>query len=231
MTKVVFLILTFNRLQYTKETLESLFKNKYSFHLCIYDNGSSEPGLIEYLKNIKNKESRIIDLQFSKINSGLSIPTNSFWKAHKDIYPYLGKIDNDTIIPEDAVARLVDIMDNCPNVAICHGHHWFDVNFSQKRLKNINGRLLLKIRWGGGCFYLIRSSIVHKFGYIPEKHGKMGGWTEYQNKVRRRGNNIVYAYPLIKVRHLGDKLSGRVEEEKNYTEYNNLIKEIRRRKN
>jgi len=228
MTKVIFLMLTFNRLKYTKESLDALLYNKYPFHLVIHDNGSTEAGMIDYLREMKEKEPRIIDIIFSRENLGLSIPTNDFWKNYMYRYLYLGKIDNDTLVPEDGVERLVDIMDHCPEVAICHGHHWFDDNFNPKRLKNINGRLLLKARWGGGCFYLIRSSIIHKFGYIPTCYGKMGGWTEYQIKLRRRGKKIVYAYPLVKVKHLGDIRSCRSEETEDYRKYYEEIKEIKR---
>jgi len=230
MVKAIFLMLTYNRLQYTKEALEALLKNKYPFHLVIIDNGSTEKGMIDFLKLIKDENDKIIALKLEKENSGLTQPTNWFWKEYKNSYPYLGKIDNDTVIPEDGVERLVDIMDHCPDVAICHGHHWIDDNFPQRRLKHINGRLLLKTRWGGGCFYLIRSSIIHKYGYISTKYGKMGGWTRYQINVRRRGEKVVYAYPLVKVKHLGDPVSGREEERTIYKEYYEYIKNIRREK-
>ena len=227
-SKVIFLMLTYNRLQYTKEALEALLKNEYPFHLVIIDNGSTENGMVEYLKSMKERESRIIELKFNKENLGLAKPTNYFWEQYKDKYPYLGKIDNDTVVPEDAVERLVDIMDHCPDVAVCHGHHWTDDNFPQRRLRQINGRLLLKAKWGGGCFYIIRNSIIHKYGYIPVKYGKMGGWTRYQIKLRRRGEKIVYAYPLVKVKHLGDPSSGRTEEKTIYKEYYESIKRIRK---
>lgn len=210
--KVIFLMLTYNRLQYTKETVKALFKNKYPFHLVIVDNGSTEEGMIDYLKSMKETDSRIVELKINSENLGLAVPTNDFWAKYKDKYPYLGKIDNDTIIPEDAVERLVDIMDHCPDVAICHGHHWLDDDFPHRRLKSINGRILLKAKWGGGCFYLIRSSIIHKYGYISAKYGIKGGWTRFQIKVRRRGGNIVYAYPLVKVKHLEEHLSDKNEE-------------------
>ncbi len=221
-------MLTYNRLAYTKEALESLLSNREDFHLVIHDNGSSEPGMIEYLKNIRSKDKRIVGLRLSEKNLGLSITTNEFWKDYKDLYPYLGKIDNDTVVPEDAVERLVDIMDHCPDVAICHGYHWYGENYSLKRLINVNGRVLLRTKWGGGCFYLIRNAIVAEYGYISNKHGMMGGWTRYQIKVRRRGNRIVYAYPLVKVRHLGEAQSGRNEGKREYEAYNREIINIRK---
>ncbi len=223
-------MLTYNRLQYTKETLEALLKNRYPFKLVIYDNNSTEKGMINFLKKLKNDDSRILEIYYSEKNRGLSTPTNDFWKKYYRYFPYLGKIDNDTIIPDDGVERLVDIMDHCPKVAICHGYH-FHYKDSMERtmqyLSKIDGRLLLKVRWGGGCFYAMRSSIVHSFGYIPTKYGKMGGWTEYQIKIRRRGYKIVYAYPLVKVKHLGDIHSGRKEETSDYLEYNKHVKKIR----
>jgi GT2 family glycosyltransferase len=230
MTKTIFLMPTYNRFTYTKEALESLLKNREDFHLVIYDNGSTEQGMIEYLQKIRSDDKRIIDLRLSEKNLGLSVPTNQFWKDYKHLYPYLGKIDNDTVVPEDAVERLVDIMDHCPDVAICHGHHWYDENYSPKRLIHVTGRVLLRTRWGGGCFYLMRSTIVGKYGYISTRHGRMGGWTRYQIKVRRRGNRIVYAYPLVKVKHLGDFKSGRDEEKGAYESYNREIKIIRKAK-
>jgi GT2 family glycosyltransferase len=230
MTKTIFLMLTYNRLTYTKEALESLLSNREDFHLVVHDNGSSEPGMIDYLKKIRSNDKRIIDLRLSEKNLGLSVPTNEFWKGNKDLYPYLGKIDNDTVVPEDAIERLVDIMDHCPDVAICHGYHWYGENYSTKRLINVNGRVLLRTKWGGGCFYLMRNAIVRKYGYISTNYGKMGGWTRYQIKVRRRGNRIVYAFPLVKVRHLGQAHSSRDEEKGVYEAYNREIINIRKRK-
>ena len=203
MIKIIFIMLTYNRLDLTKKSLESLLKNKYPFHLVIHDNGSTEEGMIEYLKEMKIKDERIVDLTFSRENLGLSKPTNAFWEKYYRKYPYLGKIDNDTVVPEDGVERLVDVLDHCPHVGICHGYHGKEKDDAFGVLTEIDGRLFAKARWGGGCFYAMRSSIVNKYGFISTKYGLKGGWTRYQIRVRKRGYKIVYPFPLVRVNHLG----------------------------
>jgi cellulose synthase/poly-beta-1,6-N-acetylglucosamine synthase-like glycosyltransferase len=194
----------------------------------IHDNGSDEPGMADYLMGAKERDGRILDVTLSERNRGLSAPVNEFWSRYRDAYPYLGKIDNDTMIPEDGVERLVDIMDHCSSVGICHGFHWFAEDFPRKRLRSIDGRLLLTARWGGGCFYAIRSSVVQRFKAIPSDKGMMAGWTHYQIRVRRRGHRVVYAFPLVRVKHLGDFKSGRPEERLDYKSYNARILKLRR---
>ena len=228
MTKIIFLMLTYDRFQYTKKSVAALLANDFAFHLAIHDNGSTEPGMIDYLRGLKASDRRVLDVHFAGENLGLPAPTNAFWERHIDSYPYLGKLDNDTLVPEDAVERLVDILDHCPRVAVCHGHHWSGVNFPARRLVNVDGRLLLKAKWGGGCFYGIRSSVVRRFGRIGISYGKMGGWTRYQIKVRRKGWKVVYAYPLVRVRHLGEAASGRPEEHGQYISYYGEIGRRRR---
>jgi GT2 family glycosyltransferase len=227
-TKIAFLMLTFNRLRYTRESVESLLANDFPFHLAIHDNGSTEEGMIDYLQDLQRREERVVDLTLAGENLGLPLPTSTFWDRYLDHYPYLGKIDNDTIVPPDGVERLADIMDHCPRVAVVHGYHWLDDRFDRRRLKDIDGRLLLPGRWGGGCFYLIRSSVVRRFGGISEKYGKMGGWSRYQIRLRRRGHRVVYAYPLVRVTHLGHQGSGREEESGRYREYNEMVRGLRR---
>lgn len=228
MTKIIFLMLTYNRLGYTKESIAALLANDFPFHLVIHDNGSTEPGMAEYLVDLKAQDARIVDVSVSGKNLGLPVPTNAFWDRYAGLYPFMGKVDNDTLIPDDGVERLVDTLDHCPRVAVCHGYHWREVNFPRKRLVNIDGRLLLKARWGGGCFYGIRSAVIGRCGYIGTAHGKMGGWTHYQIKLRRRGWKVVYGYPLIRVKHLGDPASGRPEENGEYSNYREEIRRLRR---
>lgn len=227
MTNLLFIMLTFDRLQYTKEAVSALLKNDSDFHLTLFDNGSTEPGMREYLEHLPETDDRVIDVHSAGKNLGLSIPTNMLWKQYRDVYPFIGKIDNDTLIPPDGVKRIMDVMSACPNIHICHGHHWLAENFKPRRLKEIDGRVHLTAKWGGGCFYVMRSSIIDDLGYISDKHGLMGGWTRYQIRARRRGYGIVYAYPLIKVRHLGDPDSGREEETGAYRDYNEYIRKHR----
>ena len=51
--KLSVITLTYNKLEYTKKFIESLYKYTKDFELIIVDNGSTD-GTVEYLKSLKD---------------------------------------------------------------------------------------------------------------------------------------------------------------------------------
>lgn len=205
------LYITFNRIAYTRLTLPALIKNAgTTFSLTIVDNGSTD-GTVEYLKRIKKKHSPIIrDLILNGSNRGISEPTNKFWKTSKA--EFLGKVDNDTLVPENWLARMLAAHDQCERLGVIGGFHfnmkYVDKDALRRRVVTINKFQLVPDAFIGGCCYLFRKSVQEKHGYLTVNPAKKSfGWTEYQKKIFKNGYLNGYLYPLLLVEHFDDPLS------------------------
>lgn len=110
MRPVPVLLVTYNRLEYSKRALESILKDPgMSVHVTICDNGSTD-GTVEWLESLK------MDPVFgvvSKVNSGhnygLAAVMNWFFDRYKE-YPFVVKVDNDTVLPDNWLRDLMDVM-------------------------------------------------------------------------------------------------------------------------
>lgn len=114
MEPVPVLMVVYNRLEYTKKAVESVLKNPgIPVSLTIWDNASTEEGMKEWLLSLKcgrvNEHASIDDVCFSMKNQGLAVPMNYFFKAHAR-FPFVAKVDNDTVLPDNWLRDLMDVM-------------------------------------------------------------------------------------------------------------------------
>lgn len=205
------LYITFNRLRYTRKTLPAMIENAGAeFSLTIIDNGSTD-GTVEYLKVIEKKYSQVVSrIIHNSENRGISLPTNVFWKMSKA--DFLGKVDNDTLLPPGWLARLLDAHQKSDRLGVIGGYHfntaYADMTALERRAVDVDGVRLVPDAFIGGCCYLFRKSLQEKIGYLhvdPKK--KTHGWTEYQCEICRKGYNNGYLYPLLLVDHFDDPMS------------------------
>lgn len=145
----------------------------------------------------------------NKMNMGISLPTNLFWEASEA--EFLGKVDNDTLVPPGWLARLVDAFQKSDRLGVVGGYHfnpgYADLKALDRRVVDINGVGLVPDAFIGGCCYLFRKSLQKKMGYLFVKPNlKTHGWTEYQMAICLNGYNNGYLYPLLPVEHFDDPL-------------------------
>lgn len=91
--KLSIITLTYNKLEYTKKFIESLYKYTGDFELIIVDNGSTD-GTVEYLKGA-NKENRI-KIIINKENLGFSKGNNQGIEIAEG--EYIGFLNNDILL-------------------------------------------------------------------------------------------------------------------------------------
>jgi glycosyltransferase involved in cell wall biosynthesis len=113
MNPIPVLFVTYNRLEYSKQALESIcYSPGLPIELVIWDNGSTD-GTVEWLKEeISWRQQRNAigpHIHFSPKNVGLAPAMNWFFRRHAGA-PYVVKCDNDTILPDNWLADLMDVM-------------------------------------------------------------------------------------------------------------------------
>jgi len=224
---VSLVMFTFDRLLYTKQTLHRLMQStKYPFQLIIIDNKSSD-GTREWLEKIRFLYAhRIVDIKYNNKNEGLPGPTNSFWQSiNTDL---VGKIDNDTLVPDGWLERLVEAHRKIPRLAIVGGYHFRPEDFDEKNAKSKiieeNGVKILTDRHIGGCCYLMKASVQKQFG-LMEVHPtlKTHGWTQYQWMITNAGYIVGYLYPLVQLDYMDDPRSDKCLIENEYKDYSRNI--------
>ena len=202
--------ITCGRIEYVKQTLPALFAStEYPFRLTIVDNASTD-GTAEYIYSLK--EPRIARKIFNAENLALTVPTNEFWK--RSAAKYVGKIDDDILVPKGWIERLLEPLEECPSVAVV-GCFYFNPteDFEYEKCKhNIikvgRYQLFLQKSVGGAC-HLARREILAKAGAIPEGLPMVSATTTYQKRLLRGGYLVGYRYPLVVAEHLDDPRSGK----------------------
>ncbi len=220
------LFFTYDRIEYTKNAIDRLLSStNYPFNLYIVDNHSTD-GTVKWLREIENVTPNIREIVFNRKNRGLAEPTNHFWeRVNSD---FVGKIDNDTLVPDGWLERLVDAHQKSNKLGVVGGWHFRPEDFNEKDSQNNmyidNDVQIIEDTHIGGCCYLMKYSIYKKLGPMSfDSKFKIHGWTEYQNKINSKGWKVGYLYPLIQLDYMDDPRSPNCLIEKKYTEYTKKI--------
>jgi len=206
--KVDILYITYNRIHSTKLTLPKLIQStSYPFSLTIVDNKSSDT-TASYLKEVVSNygSERIIKLILNNKNEGLSKPTNAFWKrSEADL---VGKIDNDILVEDGWLEKLVNAHEKIPDLSVIGGFHFprqiFNYNKCKHNIYQYDDIQVLRQPYIGGN-YIAKRNIILETGFLKEggvNQFKLGGWTGYQQKLSDEGYIIGYYYPLIYFKHI-----------------------------
>ena len=206
--EVDILYITYNRIDATKITLPKLLQSTtYPFTLTIVDNGSSD-NTVSYLSEIFNsyKSKKVINLSLNNKNEGLSKPTNEFWKTSEA--DLLGKIDNDILVEDGWLEKLVSAHEKIPDLAVIGGLHFpkqvVSYNKCKQNIFHYDDIQILRQPYIGGN-YIGKKNILLKNGFLEETSNtqfQLGGWTGYQQRLTSKGYIIGYYYPLIYFKHI-----------------------------
>lgn len=138
--KLSIITLTYNKLDYTKKYIESLFKYTKDFELIIVDNGSTD-GTVEYLKSIPN-----LKLILNKENLGFSRGNNQGIEIATG--EYIGFLNNDILLSPNWFGEIENIFKTEPNAGFIsprHIHSYFSpateenyIQYFSKNNKNKN---------------------------------------------------------------------------------------------
>jgi GT2 family glycosyltransferase len=161
-------MVTFNRLNLTKLTLESLYKTtEREFNLVIVDNGSSD-GTVEYLKTLKN-----ITLILNSENQGIAVGRNvGLLEADKFKTDYFCTIDNDVELPTGWLEESITIL------SANKGYGAIGVNFEPKPypLVTLNGCTFQDKPAGnlGTATMVFRKQLHQMIGFFNTEYARYG---------------------------------------------------------
>lgn len=112
MKPIPVLLVTYNRLEYTKKAIESIIRNPgLPVSLSIWDNGSTD-GTIDWLKEWIGSPWRkdVCRIGSGLKNVGLAPAMNWFFRENAG-EDYVVKVDNDTVLPDNWLADLMEVME------------------------------------------------------------------------------------------------------------------------
>lgn len=160
-------IATFNRIDCTRQCIESIIsRTRHPHRLTIIDNGSTD-GTQDYLRGL-HAAGVLADLVLLDANMGISPAYNLGWEICDAAY-YM-KIDNDVVfLRDDWLETLVGYADTNPDVAMIG----FGKSFREIVHSRDANNVLHHVGHVGGCV-LIRRDVHEKIGFWNEDYGLYG---------------------------------------------------------
>ena len=194
--RISIMMVTYNRLPLTKQTLDSLFiTTDYPFNLIIVDNASTD-GTIDFLNEIKDKYSskycQDIYVQFNAENKGIAIGRNQAMKIADDKYNdlYLSTIDNDVILEQGWALKCINFLKKSPKFMI-------GTNFEPQQypFKDFGGiKIQFKKNGNLGTAHTVFCRELHRvLGFFNTEYQKFGCEdSDYGMRARIIGYNMCY---------------------------------------
>jgi GT2 family glycosyltransferase len=203
---VAIVLVTHNRLDYTRKTLERLVSDpSEEFDLYIWDNASTDETQ-EYL-NDAVKDPRVVEVVLSKENVGQAGAMNYAWSKTKA--ELVGKIDNDCLVTPGwtrIFAQAHKDIEMLGSVACWHfPAEDFDQTRAAKKIRQFNGHKLFMHPATCGSGFIIKRKTFQEFG--PWKKGAGTATTGYFYRMALAGYINGWYYPLVLQDHMDDPSS------------------------
>ncbi len=223
-SKIPILMITWNRLEYTKQAIKAIRENTSNYILFIWDNNSND-GTKKYLKALNDKN---IEIHFENKNVGLVPPMNYFFEKFKN-YKYVAKVDNDTVVGKGWLEKLREVMDEIPLFAV-EANHFLMLNYDIKENEDyyrhlycvdFKGNKLYLSEMVGGTGVLIRRKMIDE--PIPECKGTLSGWILYQH----RKEYISGFYTGVWIDRLDQIGTNKFKDKSDYPSYDKKIDKLR----
>lgn len=130
MRNTTLILLNYNQTDYTVKCLNSILKSKYkNFNIVLIDNGSSLKNFVELKENISD-DSRLkllrLDINIGYVG-GINVGLKEGAKLHPDYFLIL---NNDTILDENAISKMINTCESFNKKAIITGkvYHYDEPN-------------------------------------------------------------------------------------------------------
>jgi len=207
--KIELVLVTFNRLNYTKLALEAILADPdENFSLTIWDNASTDD-TPRFLKNSVKNDPRIKDIILSKKNGGQTAAMNYVWStSNADL---LGKIDNDCRVTPGWTKIFAKAHQDIPDLGAVACWHFpiedFDINTANDvgNIQTFGKHSIFRHPWVCGSGFLMKNDSFKNIGNWQE--GPDIGTTYYFLKMAKKGLINGWYYPFVIQEHMDDPKS------------------------
>lgn len=163
------MMVTFNRLELTKQTIENIYNTTKNFEFIIIDNGSTDD-TIKYLKSIDKTN---IHLILNTSNLGIAIGRNQALKKADELgTKWYATIDNDIILPDNWLDDCIDILEKCKSYGAI-GVSFENVNYPIVNINNFQFQDKPKGNLGTACM-VFRKQLHQMLGFFTTEYERYG---------------------------------------------------------
>lgn len=199
------LMITWNRKDYVQRTLSNLLASSEDFRLYCWDNGSKD-GAAELVASFKDE--RIVERHACPVNVMQGYPTQWFMERSKS--SIVGKVDDDTLVPDGWIARIGNAVSECPELGMVGCWTFWPEDFernkahAEKKILTIGQHQILQSASIGGTAFLVRKELVQNY-MITNGPGR--GFPIDRLQMTRDGLISGWIYPLLWAEHMDDPRS------------------------
>jgi glycosyltransferase involved in cell wall biosynthesis len=194
------LMVTYNRPAYTRRALGELIRRSAATtRIWVWHNGNDE----ETLAVVREFEQYLHRFHHSQENVRLTEPTN--WLFENADGAYLGKVDDDCIVPEGWDEALRGAHEDELRLGVIGCWRFADEDFvpelAARKIRTFGGgRQLLVNMWIEGSGYLMKRECFDRLG--PLRRGQ--SFTDYCIQIGRNGWVNGWIYPFLHQEHMDD---------------------------
>jgi GT2 family glycosyltransferase len=234
------LMLTWNRLAYTKQALAALADHTFDIQVIVIDDGSDD-GTQAWLKTLDYDRYKITAIRLNPQRRGVDVNQDAFNKLARGA-TFLAKVDNDTIVPDGWKRKLfaamldakLDIVgsDHFVGVGIDECEHDREFYFDRKNSKPVTGGRVYMYPHVGGSGVIWRGDLIDQMTArgitIADEDGSVSldRWTDYQHAATALLKARIGFYDGVFVELLD--MEGDNKRRGEYVEYETLMRDERR---
>lgn len=198
-------MITYNRAEYTRLALKQLCSTAEKYvRITVWDNNSNEETK-NVLHSYENHPA-IDNIIYNKTNDKLTGPTNWFWQHSQDA-DYIGKVDDDCLVPHGWVSTLTQAHQDVPQAGILGCWRFPDSDFNKewapRKIQKFGRHSVLRHCWVEGSGYLMKRAVIDETGLLEDK----GTFTVFCIKAAKKGYVNGWYYPFLYQEHMDDPLA------------------------
>lgn len=199
------LLISWNRREYLKRTLETLLDSPADFRLYCWDNGSKD-GAADIVASYKDE--RIAEKHFCPINVMQGYPAE--WFLGRSQSPIIGKLDDDTLVPRNWIDLIEPAVRNHKELGMIGCWTFWPDDFdrnqekARKKVVRLDTHRILHNYQIGGTAFLMRKDLATQY-FISNHIGR--AFPIDRIKMTQDGYISGWYYPLIYAEHMDDPRS------------------------